>query len=426
MKLFLNTQKVSVFGSTLFTKNIVGSFQKLFLLVAVLFISNLNAKALNYYTIADGDYNDCSIWIPSCPEANIGFGDSVFINHNIIGVKGLSIEGVLTIGTSGSYIADSGIKIEELGYLYNNGYLKIESDLHIDGNFINTDKAEVLEVHSDGNMCNSDTLILQPGETYRNHGGLIECCGVIITDIYEADENNSLPARITCQTICSHAGKEPIIEISGSQVPAQEALLNLEPDDSFMTSPGTDFCPPFLLPVEIISFTATIISGREVELNWSTASELNNDFFTIQRSVDAINWEYVGTTKGAGTTFERQDYSLMDQTATGKAVYYRLQQTDFDGEQKDYEIRSVDFNEWSESHDFIVYPNPANEKATISGASVSSTSEIQLFDLSGKNVTAIVQIERMQNGNFILNTLDLNPGMYLIRIGNDAKRFQKN
>ena len=401
----------------------IGSFQKLFLLIAVIFVANLNAKAVNYYTITAGDYNDCAIWIPSCPDNTIDFGDSVFINHDLIGFKSLKVEGVLTISTSGSLNLDGGIQIEDIGYMYNHGYLNLIDELHVDGYFINTDKAEVLEVHSDGNVCNSDSLIVAPGETYRNHGGLLECCGVLITDFYEG-ESNSQESRVTCQTICNHQGKEPFIEIGGNQVSGDVALLNLDPTESVMTSPGANFCPPFLLPIEIISFTATVTSERAVQLKWVTASELNNDYFTIERSFDLQDWAHVEYVNGAGTSTERNNYSIIDEVSTHGNIYYRLTQTDFDGTRVQYEVRTVEIE--ADQGEFIIYPNPANDKATISGSFDATIDQLQIIDLSGKDVTSKVVIEYVQNGKIELNLNELQPGMYIVRIGESIKKFKKN
>ena len=83
------------------------------------------------------------------------------------------------------------------------------------------------------------------------------------------------------------------------------------------------------LPIELVDFSARC-EGSVVRVEWTTATEQNNDFFTIQRSRDAQDWETIGTMNGAGTSISNITYSFVDESplATG---YYRMLQTDFDG-----------------------------------------------------------------------------------------------
>lgn len=94
------------------------------------------------------------------------------------------------------------------------------------------------------------------------------------------------------------------------------------------------------LPIELISFAATPQAGTVV-LNWSTATELNNDFFTIERSVDGFSWEDLLSISGAGTSIHRLDYSAKDVRPYAGLSYYRLKQTDFDGQFSRSNIVSV-------------------------------------------------------------------------------------
>lgn len=84
------------------------------------------------------------------------------------------------------------------------------------------------------------------------------------------------------------------------------------------------------LPIELISFEAKL-NNRQVDIHWATASEQNNDFFTIERSADGLNWEIVTTAAGAGNSIYRIDYAAYDSRPLSGISYYRLKQTDFDG-----------------------------------------------------------------------------------------------
>ena len=105
-----------------------------------------------------------------------------------------------------------------------------------------------------------------------------------------------------------------------------------------ITGPTT-MTPSWALPIELISFT-----GEEIDdynfLKWITASEINNDFFTIEKSLDGINFEPLNNIDGAGNSTSILHYSLTDNLPY-EITYYRLRQTDFNGIFKDSEIIAV-------------------------------------------------------------------------------------
>jgi hypothetical protein len=95
------------------------------------------------------------------------------------------------------------------------------------------------------------------------------------------------------------------------------------------------------LPIELVSFEVKLTIYNTVDLSWVTASELNNDFFTIERSIDGLNWEIVDTLSGARTTNQENNYKLTDKRPHFGLLYYRLKQTDFDGTTEIFYPKSV-------------------------------------------------------------------------------------
>jgi hypothetical protein len=85
-----------------------------------------------------------------------------------------------------------------------------------------------------------------------------------------------------------------------------------------------------VVPVELINFDISAINNM-VELYWSTASEINNHFFLIEKSSDGIDWIALDYVEGAGTTSEVNEYSYLDFTDSSSINYYRLSQYDYDG-----------------------------------------------------------------------------------------------
>jgi hypothetical protein len=167
------------------------------------------------------------------------------------------------------------------------------------------------------------------------------------------------------------------------------------------------------LPVELLYFEAKVVGEREVELSWETASELNNDYFTVERSVNARDWEYVTKVMGSGTTSENHSYQLADNNPHLGKSYYRLIQTDYDGTYSYSDIRSVYLKK---SLTVSLYPNPTSGKLTIevemeAGDEVSLTYE--LISSGGK----VVKEGVLKSSINILNVSNLSVGVYWLRAG---------
>jgi len=108
------------------------------------------------------------------------------------------------------------------------------------------------------------------------------------------------------------------------------------------------------LPIELINFEARVY-GNEVLTRWSTASELNNDFFTVERSSDGLEFSEIGIIKGQGTSQQKSDYQFVDIKPLPDVSYYRLKQTDYDKKSSYSRIVSVTREDGG---GLIVYPNP--------------------------------------------------------------------
>lgn len=101
------------------------------------------------------------------------------------------------------------------------------------------------------------------------------------------------------------------------------------------------FKTPQVLPIELLNFNA-IRDVKKVNIDWSTASETNNNFFTVERSKDATNFEFVGNYSGAGFSTSMLKYSTIDNAPYLEESYYRLKQTDYDGNYTYSNIVAVD------------------------------------------------------------------------------------
>lgn len=112
------------------------------------------------------------------------------------------------------------------------------------------------------------------------------------------------------------------------------------------------------LPVELVNFSARVVP-EGIQLDWTTASELNNDFFTVERSASGEDFTSVGKVNGQGTTSNKNAYTLTDTYPLYGKSYYRLRQTDFDGTFTYSSIISVVYDGPTTAV-MQVYPNPSN------------------------------------------------------------------
>jgi hypothetical protein len=137
------------------------------------------------------------------------------------------------------------------------------------------------------------------------------------------------------------------------------------------------------LPIELLEFTAAAHEGK-VRLRWITSSELNNDFFTVERSSTGETFEAVGTVAGKGTTTNTSTYELEDPMPLHGVSYYRLRQTDYDGV---FTFSPIERVTVTREPAVTVYPNPvAEDGATIllSGLPVGEELELVLLDPVGR------------------------------------------
>jgi hypothetical protein len=100
--------------------------------------------------------------------------------------------------------------------------------------------------------------------------------------------------------------------------------------------------PPIALPIELLYFNCVKSDLISNKLNWSTASENNNDYFSIEKTTDGINFHTISNVDGAGNSYSNINYEYEDYDISEGITYYRLKQTDFDGKYQHSPIISVD------------------------------------------------------------------------------------
>lgn len=169
------------------------------------------------------------------------------------------------------------------------------------------------------------------------------------------------------------------------------------------------------LPVELIGFGA-FLSGKNVEVAWSTASEKNSKNFTIEKSLDGVNFEEAGKIDAAGNSYELKNYSFIDKTPFKGISYYRLKQTDTDNSFKYFNPVSIDLSSGELSVD-AVYPNPAGDFIQFHvNTPTEDQTEISVLDITGKVIYKETRLLDSGNTNLQLNLKDLENGIYFLKV----------
>lgn len=167
---------------------------------------------------------------------------------------------------------------------------------------------------------------------------------------------------------------------------------------------------PVVLPIELASFSAKAY-GSNVHLEWTTASEKNNDFFEVQRSVDGKTFLPVVKVAGAINSNTPKNYKAIDENPIGGINYYRLKQTDLDGTSTYHKIISV---EVLTGLNLKLYPNPAQEFIILNIPKPENLN-VEIFDLNGKKYKVS---SKTQGNQLIVNTSVLNKGVYILKTKN--------
>lgn len=169
------------------------------------------------------------------------------------------------------------------------------------------------------------------------------------------------------------------------------------------------------LPVDLVFFKALYTGNGTVSCSWGTASEVNNDYFTVERSEDAATFEEVGRVAGAGSSAALRHYTFLDQEAYPGISYYRLKQTDYDGQFTYSQLVAVSNNRGPA--ELTIFPNPATDyfKLDLSRRKNSSFS-LSVVDVAGKLYFHQAGSTDEVMGELTVPTDKLPPGVYFVEL----------
>ncbi|UII21113.1 T9SS type A sorting domain-containing protein [Fulvivirga ligni] len=332
----------------------------------------------------DASWNKSQTWMGNNPGPNVG-GAAAYVD--VYGI--ITREGNLTLGGSsavtiydtlwvnGDLIVGGGSSLT----VDDNGLLIIEGDLRTEGGTVTV---------NDGRIIAKSNLRSVGGSSVENSG-------------------SGSNAFYVFGGVSRNGGAE----FNGSRN-AEDGYFLTE-SDLYNDDPALyNYVMTGTLPVEFLYVDAKITNGVAM-ITWATGSELNNDFFTLERSTDGINFQEIATVDGAGNSSDVIEYSVEDFSAANGANYYRVKQTDFDGQYEYSKVVNV-FNEAVRALEVTAFPNPATDQLNVRIDGFGSDEvTVELTDDRGMAVYTNTFDSSFENVAQI-NVSNLPSGLYIVTL----------
>lgn len=350
-------------------------------IVFLLLLIAQSSLAATRYSIGNGtNWNDPSSWsaTPGGPPCGCVPGQSdiihirtnIILNINLTG--GMGISGTLNIAAGASlYTTGFDVEIKNGGSLNVDGTLDCRDLTFANGSNVYVGSSGVVNVHRNfSNNNNSDQVVINGqlniyGSAYNGNGGNI-------------------------------AG-------SGS----------INPYGGAFTGNGT-FSGVSVLPIELLTFSATM-TDKKAEIYWVTASERNNDFFTIEKTRDGNTFEEVAIVDGAGSSISLREYLHTDEDPYPGTSYYRIKQTDFNGAFTYSPLAPLDNTGGKLT--FELFPNPVTSNMLNLSISAPADEEVLVVvnDLFGREYYSKVIVVEDGRYKLVVDPSEkLQPGVYSV------------
>ncbi len=227
--------------------------------------------------------------------------------------------------------------------------------------------------------CDDDT----PFFNLPNNGGVGSVVSATSTrDLIVGDCGTATPTILNCDDI--------VVEIHGPGISSR-----------FVTCSSA-------LPIELLYFDAELENETNVLLTWATVSEKDNDFFSIERSVNGISYETIGTVDGSGNSLSIIEYEYIDYSINS-AYYYRVKQTDYDGEFDFTPIIYVGFVDTELKIEYIV-DNIFFNNVNLVNFSIYSMNGVTFENYENVKPNHIVDVSNYPTGVYIIRAIDVRTG----------------
>jgi hypothetical protein len=305
-------------------------------------------------------------------------------------------------------------------YLKNNGYIKVGNSFNaLDGGFTCLGENSIID-------CVNFRYIQNCGGPARR----FTYASATGTCIIRYSETGNVRAELTTSssiTIQKATGATESFSGCGSWGAA--TVINDTPEIDAPEETKHYECPTpncFLdilaLPIRLIQFEA-IPEQNKIRINWTTISESNNAFFTIEKSTNGQDWKSIGTIEGADNSFKKTRYEFYDYNPISGIQYYRLKQTDFDGNSLVFNIISLNFSN-KNPNVIAVYPNPAKDYVAIEIAENEKLQEETFVRFISPQGKIVLELVIFQETKTIVDLKGFIPGVYFVEIQNSESKTQ--
>ena len=297
----------------------------------------------------------------------------------------LTVTGTMNVANDATHTGAGDNRVEIIGHAAIGGNLDIlssRSDYNINGSLIVTGDTYVEGSFNDinltaGSYFETNNLDLDDGDIQGPTSGAYP--DVKINGTGQTSGSGRFDDRVNVCGSCVGCNADASVTFSAcGAAPAVPAIpaVPAAPEDS--CSPGIS------LPVELASFVVNCSTGNVV-LHWITYTEVNNNYFTVERSLDAVNWEVIATVAGAGNSSQPLSYKAIDNNAFVGTSYYRLKQTDFDGNYEYFSLQSVNCVELN-TDKILIYPNPSESYFNFVYTNSAQNILLEIRDVRGRVV----------------------------------------
>lgn len=276
-----------------------------------------------------------------------------------------------------------------------------------------------------------DTIIIRAVDSvYIDDHVNLTACGPIVVLL------NGVLEFKTGRKLTLADGSQVVIAAGASMIPGSGGgssnYLQIGTNQVWSAADGTATGPltytsAGILPIKLVKFEANSNSDR-IDLNWVTAVEINNDFFTIEKSSDLKTWEVISTIKGAGNSNINIEYFEVDYSPYFGVSYYRLKQTDFDGQFTYSNVIPVKFNKHS-TVEMSLFPNPVvrGQELKIKFSDlIQNEVLIVMRDVKGEEFYSKVVLGYEDNALIAVPiSKDIPSGVYLITASSDNQVYNQ-
>lgn len=215
------------------------------------------------------------------------------------------------------------------------------------------------------------------------------------------------PSSISCSGVTNSVSCTVTMNVLSGNNVIQAVFTRVS--GSAIQCPQTFTVSTSVLPITMKLFDV-VPNDKFINLHWITSSEINNDYFEIEKSMDGITFYSIGRIEGSGNSYVDKDYSFQDYNIVPGFNYYRLKQVDYDGNYSFSEVKSANIRS---SNTAEIYPNFTQDLINI--VTPLDNYNIHISDAFGKNVFNLYG----QIGNIQLNMENFESGIYFIEIAQD-------